>query len=234
MGMAGSPPDPLCCHFALAKDLAEKKMDPGVRARDKLLLDVVEDKQKEIFKEMHGLAETDKERKILRSVLRLVRIEVENICKSRNIHGFWRLEILTKNSGIIGGTFRVEDTMFCFLLDKKRKKQSQLTITLEELKKVKGPRKDPKKENPIFCHFMETGWRGRACGRTAPDYCFTFPLRCAACLDGAKEPRCSKSDVSVLTIFRLFAEPWKLDISQICWSHHHFYHDYNFHKVLYK
>ena len=40
--MAGSPPDPLCCHFALAKDLAEKKMDPGVRARDKLLLDVVE------------------------------------------------------------------------------------------------------------------------------------------------------------------------------------------------
>ena len=202
IGMAGSPPDPLCCHFALAKDLAEKKMDPGVRARDKLLLDVVEDKQKEIFKEMHGLAETDKERKILRSVLRLVRIEVENICKSRNIHGFWRLEILTKNSGIIGGTFRVEDTMFCFLLDKKRKKQSQMKITLEELKQVKGPRKDPKKENPIFCHFMETGWRGRACGRTAPDYCFTFPLRCAACLeDGAKEPRCSKSDVSVLTIF---------------------------------
>ena len=49
--MAGSPPDPLCCQYALAKDLAKKKMDPGVRARDKLLLDAIEDKQREIFKE---------------------------------------------------------------------------------------------------------------------------------------------------------------------------------------
>ena len=34
--------DPLCCHFALAKDLAEKKMPCGVGARDKLLMDAIE------------------------------------------------------------------------------------------------------------------------------------------------------------------------------------------------
>ena len=105
--MAGSPPDPLCCHYALAKDLAERKMDPGVRARDKLLLDAIEDKQREIFKERDGLAETDKERKVLRTVLRLVRSEVENIERSRKLHGLASLEILTKNNGIIGGSFQI-------------------------------------------------------------------------------------------------------------------------------
>ena len=61
--------DPLCCHFALAKNLAERKMACGVDARDKLLMDTIEAKQVEIFDEKEGrLAETDKEWNILRAV----------------------------------------------------------------------------------------------------------------------------------------------------------------------
>ena len=66
--MTGSPPDPLCCHYALAKDLGEKKMDTGVRARDKLVMDAIEAKQRDIFLKRDGLAETDKEKKKLRSL----------------------------------------------------------------------------------------------------------------------------------------------------------------------
>ena len=202
--MAGSPPDPLCCHYALAKDLAKRKMDPGVRARDKLLLDAIEDKQREIFKERDGLAETDKEKKVLRTVLRLVRSEVENIERSRKLHGLASLEILTKNNGIIGGSFQIEkDGMFCFLVDKKNKKKK---ITLEEFD-------DTSLERPILCQLMKTRWRSSGptgtcrntgvilaaetlleaseapSGGVGTSYCFTFPLRCTACLGGAKVTR---------------------------------------------
>ena len=198
--MAGSPPDPLCCHYALAKDLAKRKMDPGVRARDKLLLDAIEDKQREIFKERGGLAETDKEKKVLRTVLRLVRSEVENIERSRKLHGLASLEILTKNNGIIGGSFQIEKQgMFCFLVDEKNKKKK---ITLEEF--------DNKSlERPILCQLMKTRWRSSEprntgvilaaetlrgaseapSGGVGTSYCFTFPLRCTACLGGAKVTR---------------------------------------------
>ena len=84
--------DPLCCHFALAKNLAERKMTCGVEARDKLLMDTIEAKQEEIFEEKEGLAETDKGKKTLKTVLKLVRIEVEVLQKSCGLHGFWRLE----------------------------------------------------------------------------------------------------------------------------------------------
>ena len=201
--MAGSPPDPLCCHYALAKDLAKKKMDPGVRARDKLVLDAIEDKQREIFKERDGLAETDKERKVLRTVLRLVRNEVENLERNRNLHRLVKLEILTKNNGIIGGSFQIEkDGMFCFLVDKKNKKKK---ITLEELDNTVNKNL----ERPIFCQLMKTRWRSSEprnvgvilaaetlleaseapSGGVGTSYCFTFPLRCTACLGGAKVTR---------------------------------------------
>ena len=127
--------DPLCCHFALAKDLAEKKMPCGVGARDKLLMEAIEAKQEDIFQEKQGrLAETDKEKKALKSVLKLVRTEVENLNPS--LHGFWRLEIIGKSSGIIGGIFRLEDNMFTFLVDKKKK-----ALTIEKLESG-GERKD--------------------------------------------------------------------------------------------
>ena len=240
--MAGSPPDPLCCHYALAKDLAKRKMDPGVRARDKLLMDAIEDKQREIFEERDGLAETDKERKVLRTVLRLVRNEVENLERNRNLHRLVKLEILTKNNGIIGGSFQIEEHgWFCFLVDKKNKKKK---ITLEEF--------DNKSlETPILCQLMKTRWRSSGptgtcrntgvilaaetlleaseapSGGVGTSYCFTFPLRCTACLGGAKVTRyfkwndCVKDQVLLATsisIFRLFAQPWKLDNSRICWS----------------
>ena len=36
----------LCCHFGLARNLSE---NPGVKARDKWLLDQIEEKQEKIF-----------------------------------------------------------------------------------------------------------------------------------------------------------------------------------------
>ena len=177
--MAGTPPDPRCCHYALAKDLGEKKMDPGVQARDKLVMDAIEAKQRDIFLEKDGLAETDKEKKKLRSVLSFVRSELENLQKSRNLHGFWRLEIYTKstNSGIVGGSFSIEDTVFFFLVDKKtKKKKGGVTITLEE--EGKHPMKKTE-EMPIFWNLYT---------QTTPFF-FCFPLRCTACLGGAGESR---------------------------------------------
>ena len=178
--MAGTPPDPRCCHYALAKDLGEKKMDPGVRARDKLVMDAIETKQRDVFLRRDGLAETDKEKKKLRTVLSLVKSELENLRKSRNLHGFWRLGIFTKNNGIVGVTFSIEDTMFFFLVDKKtKKKRGGLTITLEE----EGKPLDSLEQMPIFWNF----WT-----QTTPFF-FWFPLRCTACLGGAKEPRYFKN-----------------------------------------
>ena len=169
--------DPLCCHFALAKNLAERKMTCGVEARDKLLMDTMEAKQEEIFEEKEGLAETDKGKKALRSVLKLVRTEVENLQENCDLHGFWRLEIVSKSSGVIGGFFRIEDSMFGFLVDKKKKK-----LTVEKLGKYE-PEGNVCRDYPIFCTLFGAQRQG------AKFFCFTFPLRCAACRGGGKEAR---------------------------------------------
>ena len=174
-------PDPLCCHFALAKNLAEKKMPCGVDARDKLLMDTIEAKQEEIFEEKQGrLAETDKEKKTLTAVLKSVRTEVENLKQGSDLHGFWRLEIVRKSSGIIGGLFRIEDTLFTFMLDKKKKKKNQVAITVEKVGKTNEEEGNICKQYPIFCTLFDAQLR---------HFCFTFPLRCAACRGGGKEAR---------------------------------------------
>ena len=165
--------DPLCCHFALAKNLAERKMTCGVEARDKLLMDTMEAKQEEIFEEKEGLAETDKGKKTLKSVLKLVRTEVENLQENCSLHGFWRLEIVNKSSGVIGGFFGVEDTIFSFLVDKKKKNQMALTVEKQgkyELGKYERSLLDAQSQGAKFFYF-------------------TFPLRCAACRGGGKEAR---------------------------------------------
>ena len=176
-------PDPLCCHFALAKNLAEKKMPCGVDARDKLLMDTIEAKQEEIFEEKQGrLAETDKEKKTLTAVLKSVRTEVENLKQGSDLHGFWRLEIVRKSSGIIGGLFRIEDTLFTFMLDKKKKKKNQVAITVEKMGKLKELEGKPNISISLSI-FFDAERQG------AKSFCFTFPLRCAACRGGGKEAR---------------------------------------------
>ena len=72
--MAAEPP--LCCHSALASNLSSRQLCPGVRARDKLLLDLIEEKQEKIFEEKfvkiskkEHLAVTDKGKKELKTVL---------------------------------------------------------------------------------------------------------------------------------------------------------------------
>ena len=173
--------DPQCCHFALAKSLAEKKMPCGVNARDKLLMDTIEAKQVEIFDEKEGrLAETDKEKKILRAVLKSVRTEVENCKQGCDLHGFCRLEIVRKSSGIIGGIFRIEDALFSFLVDKKTKKKNQVALTVEKVEKGTG---NTCKLYPTLCSLFDANLQG------ANHFCFTFPLRCAGCRGGDKEAR---------------------------------------------
>ena len=181
-------PDPLCCHFALAKNLAEKKMPCGVEARDKLLMEAIEAKKEGIFGEQEGrlVAETDKEKKNLTAVLKSVKTEVENLKQGCDLHGFWRLEIVRKSSGIIGGIFRIEDTMFTFVVDKKKKKKNQVEITVE---KSCGAEEKPnagniRKQFPIFCTVM-----GAQLQQGAKSFDFTFPLRCAACRGGGKKAR---------------------------------------------
>ena len=178
-------PDPLCCHFALAKNLAEKKMPCGVDARDKVLMDTIEAKQEEIFEEKQGrLAETDKEKKTLTAVLKSVRTEVENLKQGSDLHGFWRLEIVRKSSGIIGGLFRIEDTLFTFMLDKKKKKKNQVAITVEKVGKTNEDERNICKQYPTYCTLFDATVR-----QGAKSFCFTFPLRCAACRGGGKEAR---------------------------------------------
>ena len=84
-------------------------------------------------------------------------------------------------------------------MDKKNKKKK---ITLEEF--------DNKSlETPILCQLMKTRWRSPGpstgvilaaeilrdeaseapSGGVGTSYCFTFPLRCTACLGGAKVTR---------------------------------------------
>ena len=115
----------MCCHFALARNCAKKKICPGVQARDKLVWDMIEDKQEKIF-EKEGLAGTDKEKKELKSVLGLVRREAE----SWGHHGFELLRIITKSGGIIGGSFDMQDASFFFNVEKKKNKK-KMTITVE-------------------------------------------------------------------------------------------------------
>ena len=121
--MAGLSSDH-CCHFALAKHLAEEKKDCGVQARDKLVMDTIEQGQRGA---PEGFTDTDKGRKMLKSVHKLVRAEVENC----GLHGFVHLEIVTKNSRVIGGFFLVDGTCFNFLVDKKTKGK-QMSISMEK------------------------------------------------------------------------------------------------------
>ena len=46
---------PLCCHFALSKDLADKKIEYRLVARDKLMLDTMEFKQRAMLEDRNGL-----------------------------------------------------------------------------------------------------------------------------------------------------------------------------------
>ena len=96
-----------------------------MEARDKLLLDVIEDKQEKIF-EKEGLAATDKGKKELKLLLVLVRREVENC----GLHGLVELFIVSKNGSIFGGTFSTVDAVFSFIVDKKKTKK-KMSIALE-------------------------------------------------------------------------------------------------------
>ena len=125
---AAAPDDPMCCHFAIARNLSSKQLSPGVEARDKLLLEMIEEQQEKIFKK-EGLAATDKGKKELKTVLGLVRSEVESCAQ----HGLLKLVILTKNGGIIGGIIYIggaEFSGFSFIVDKKKKK-NKVAITVQ-------------------------------------------------------------------------------------------------------
>ena len=122
--MAGLSSDH-CCHFALAKHLAEEKKDCGVQARDKLVMDTIEQGQRGA---PEGFTDTDKGRKMLKSLHKLVRAEVENC----GLHGFVHLEIVTKNSRVIGGFFLVDGTCFNFLVDKNTKGK-KMSISVEKM-----------------------------------------------------------------------------------------------------
>ena len=170
-----SPDDSMCCHFALARNCAKKKICPGVQARDKLVWDMIEDKQEKIF-EKEGLAGTDKEKKELKSVLGLVRREAE----SWGHHGFELLRIITKSGGIIGGSFDMQDASFFFNVEKKKKNKKKMTLTVE-----RHSHKDGAKFTSALLWSLEkaTVHQGAQCFR------FRFPLRCASCQPGLKEAR---------------------------------------------
>ena len=119
-----APDDPMCCHFALARNCAKKKICPGVRARDKLVWDMIEDKQEKIFTK-EGLAETDKGKKELKTLLGLVRREGE---KEKMSVG--QLQLMTKSGSVIGGFFRIGQALFSFIVDKKKKK-NKVAITVQ-------------------------------------------------------------------------------------------------------
>ena len=122
-GLSNGPAQ--CCHFALAKHLAEEKKECGVQARDKLVMDTIEQGQRGA---PEGFTDTDKGRKMLKSVHKLVRAEVENC----GLHGFVHLEIVTKNSRVIGGFFLVDGTCFNFLVDKNTKGK-KMSISVEKM-----------------------------------------------------------------------------------------------------
>ena len=165
--------DPLCCHFELARNLSSKELCSGVRARDKLLWDVIEDKQEKIFME-EGLAATDKGKKELKTLLGLVRREVEKEKESCGQHGFVKLQLMTKSGSVIGGFFRIGKALVPFIVDKKKKK-NKMAITVE---------RDLMKGIQIMKSLVDA-----AAYQGAKGFVFTFPLRCTSCQPRLKEAR---------------------------------------------
>ena len=167
----------LCCHFGLARKLSE---NPGVKARDKWLLDQIEEKQEKIFygevgaEGRGGLAATDKGKKELKTVLSLVRREVE----SCSLYGLWQLKIMTKNGGIIGGTVSIEDTGFFFTVEKKKNKKA-MAINVER---------------PVSIESGKELWKGgqmlNNLAKASQAFSLTFPLQCGLNCSGAScKPR---------------------------------------------
>ena len=126
-----------------------------------------------------GLAATDKGKKELKTVLSLVRREVESCCQ----YGLWQLKIMTKNGGIIGGTVSIEDTGFFFTVEKKKNKKA-MAITVER---------------PVSSESVKELWKGgqmlKNLAKASQTFSLTFPLRCrlncsgASCKPRLKEPR---------------------------------------------
>ena len=176
--MAAEPP--LCCHSALASNLSSRQLCPGVRARDKLLLDLIEEKQEKIFEEKfvkiskkEDLAVTDKGKKELKTVLGLLRMEVENC----DLTGLVGLQIVTKSGGVFGGGFLIDGTDFDFIVDNKKKKGKKMAITVERI--------DARpKENSILAKLVNA-----TANQGARWFGFTIPLRCTSCQPRLKEAR---------------------------------------------
>ena len=176
--MAAEPP--LCCHSALASNLSSRQLCPGVRARDKLLLDLIEEKQEKIFEEKfvkiskkEDLAVTDKGKKELKTVLGLLRKEVENC----DLTGLVGLQIVTKSGGVFGGGFLIDGTDFNFIVDNKKKKGKKMAITVERI--------DARpKENSILDKLVNA-----INNQGARRFGFTIPLRCTSCQPRLKEAR---------------------------------------------
>ena len=170
----------LCCHFGLARNLSEKKVCPGVKARDKWFLDEIEEKQEKILgaEGREGLAATDKGKKDLKTVLCLVRKEVENLQDNCGQYGVWQLKIMTKNGGIIGGWVNVQDTGFFFNVEKK-KKNKKMAITVERPDSTESV-KELWKEGKLLNSLV----------KATQTFSLTIPLRCGLNCSGAScQPR---------------------------------------------
>ena len=179
----------LCCHFGLARNLSKKKLCPGVKARDKWLLDEIEEKQEKIFYGEEGpvgkeeLAATDKEKKDLKTVLALVRREVENVQESCGEYGLQQLTIVTKNGGIIGGWVEIQDTELYFTVEKKKKQKKKMAITVERRDSKEDCKKSAQalcKESPIFNSLVKARDH-----QAAQAFTLTIPLRCGLNCSGA-------------------------------------------------
>ena len=187
----------LCCHFGLARNLSKKKLCPGVKARDKWLLDEIEEKQEKIFYGEEGpvgkeeLAATDKEKKDLKTVLALVRREVENLQESCSEYGLQQLRIVTKNGGILGGWVGVQDTGLYFAVEKKKKQKKKMAITVERRDSKEDCKKFPMlnshdkaqafcKESPIVNSLVKARVH-----QAAQAFTLTIPLRCGLNCSGA-------------------------------------------------
>ena len=182
----------LCCHFGLARNLSKKKLCPGVKARDKWLFDEIEEKQEQIFYreagpvEKEGLAATDKEKKDLKTILSLVRREVEKLQESCGQYGIKQLKFVTKNGGIIGGWVDFEDTGLYFTVEKKKQKKNMPVV-----RKITMVRRDSEKYQEILSSLVKAKvYQG------AQTFSLTIPLRCglncsrASCQPRLKEARC--------------------------------------------
>ena len=123
-GLSNGPAQ--CCHFALAKHLDKEKKECGVQARDKLVMDTIEQGQRVA---PEGFTDTDQGRMMLKSVHKLVRAEVENC----GLHGFVHLQIVTKNRRIIGGFFLLVDGASVYFLVDKKTTGKQMSISMEKV-----------------------------------------------------------------------------------------------------